>query len=106
MLLSSENNCRIPIISAIRLPFNEPQYCDTQISIVFAGCRVCYYNDMEAIKEAITMTKLGQMIRDDAIKVGEQRISDNTEVNLYLRRRPLMICALLLFYSTNEWLMI
>lgn len=52
------------------------------------------------------MTKLGQMIRDDAIKVGEQRISDNTEVNLYLRRRPLMICALLLFYSINEWLMI
>ena len=52
------------------------------------------------------MTKLGQMIWDDAIEVGEQRASDNTEVNLYLRRRPLMICALLLFYSTNEWLMI
>ena len=32
--------------------------------------------ELESIKEAITMTKLGQMIWDDAIEVGEQRASE------------------------------
>lgn len=57
---------------------------------------------LELIKEAITMTKLGQMIWDDAIEVGEKRASEYRNPVLYLRRRPIMICALLLFYSTNE----
>ena len=30
-------------------------------------------SEMEAIKEAVAMTKLGQMIWDDAIKKGEER---------------------------------
>lgn len=32
--------------------------------------------ELELIKEAITMTKLGQMIWDDAIEVGEKRASE------------------------------